>query len=153
MTLNFSKQLESGSHSADAVLQARAEIDKVFKVLSRALADFLKLDVTLEIERVQTLSERFAAATALASGSNVSTKLSKQKTVFLTHDSGESVTLFSIEEDANGYPITVQFNKMSQLAYSEEELGEVLGNILSNSQFHLILRKLKDTVESKAENP
>lgn len=141
MTFNFTEKLQSGKDSADAVLNNRKEIKSVFTNLSDSLAQFLEQDVAIslnaEYERGKNIFDSIATGKDIVSLKSVKGK--------------NRVELFKVEQDNNGYPITIIYQKRVYLAYSKVELEEMLGDVVSDPHIHLEMKRLVHSMTSEPE--
>jgi hypothetical protein len=153
MSFNFDALLQQGKGAAENVLQNRKEIREVLTDLESSLSQFLNLDVEFEerIEYVHDDSDPFTRAANIFKP--------REKTGFnVVYIKSKSVavekTLFKLKRSDDVYPITIAKDRNHLVSDEQSEFANAVGQVVSNSQFHLQLNSFKRQVEEKlAEQP
>jgi hypothetical protein len=145
MTYNFDELLLQGKSAAENVVQNRSEIEAVLDQLQRSLSQFLSIPIKFDetIEYVQDPDPL----------SNLIIQLRpKEKTGFNivcihNEETKYSKGMFKIKLSDDVYPVTLVREKNRYVADNKSEFEAALGEIVSNSQFHLKLNSFRKKVE------
>lgn len=148
MSFNFDELLQQGKGAAENVIQNRREIKAVLNDLQSSLSQFLEIPIKLEeyIEYVQNDLEPLARISLQfkpkeKTGFNVVRIVSEQVDC--------SKEVFKIKRSDDVYPITIVRDRNHSVADDQSEFASSIGQIVSNSQFHLQLNSFKREVEEK----
>lgn len=150
MSFNFDELLQQGKGAAENVIQNRREITAVLNDLRSSLSQFLGMPVKFKeyVEYVEDDSNPMAIARLTLQFKP------KEKTGFnVVHILSEQVEcskeVFKIKRSDDVYPITIARGRNHTVADDQSEFASAIGQIVSNSQFHLQLNAFKRQVEEK----
>jgi hypothetical protein len=148
MSFSFDELLQQGKGAAENVLKNRREIEEVLDDLKDSLTKFLDLEIEFEerIEYVRDGRDPFTGASSIFT--------QKEKTGFnVVYIKSKSVTvekeIFKLKRSDDVYPITVAKERNHLVSDEQSEFANAVGQIVSNSQFHLHLNSFKRQVEGK----
>jgi hypothetical protein len=148
MAFKFDELLEQGKGAAENVLKNKKQIREVLDDLEVSLSRFLEMPV------------KFKEYTGYAKGDEdpfirmANSLKPKEKTgyneVHIVHQqTGASKEVFQLKRSDDIYPITVVRERNHSVADDQNEFASAIGQIISNSQFHLQLKSFKRGVEEK----
>lgn len=148
MSFNFDELLKQGKGAAENVIQNRKEIKAVLKDLQSSLSQFLEIPIKFEeyIEYVKQDPASLALMTLQFKP--------REKTGFnVVHIVSEQIEcskeVFKIKRSDDVYPIRIVRDRNHSVADDQSEFASSIGQIVSNSQFHLQLNSFKREVEEK----
>jgi hypothetical protein len=148
MSFNFDDLLQQGKGAAENVIQNRNEIKSVLNDLEVSLGKFLQMPIELEeyIEYVQDDQDPIARFTNQfkpkeRTGFNVVSIKSSQVKI--------SKDLFKLKRADDVYPVTIVRERSHFVADNQNEFATLIGQVVSNAQFHLQLRSFKRQVDEK----
>lgn len=148
MSFNFDDLLKQGKGAAENVIQNRKEIKAVLDDLQSSLSQFLEIPIKIE-EYIEYVEQNPASLAVMA----LQLK-QREKTGFnVVHIVSEQVEcskeVFKIKRSDDVYPITIVRDRNHSVADDQSEFASSIGQVVSNSQFHLQLNSFKREVEEK----
>jgi hypothetical protein len=148
MSFNFDELLKQGKGAAENVIQNKKEIKAVLNDLQSSLSQFLEIPIKFE-EYIEYVKKDSNPLTIM----NLQFK-PREKTGFnVVHIVSEQVKcskeVFKIKRSDDVYPITIVRDRNHSVADDQSEFASSIGQIVSNSQFHLQLNSFKREVEEK----
>jgi len=148
MSFNFDELLQQGKGAAENVLKNKREIKEVLTDLENSLSQFLETPIKFKeyIGYVKQDNDPFRRIT--------SSFIPREKTGYNeVHIVSEEVELskevFQLKRSDDVYPITIVRDRNHSVADDQNEFAMAIGQIASNSQFHLQLNSFKRQVKEK----
>jgi hypothetical protein len=148
MSFNFDELLEQGKGAAEDVIKNRKEIKDVFNDLQDSLSKFLEIPIKFE-ERIEYVGDKLDAISRLALQFKPKEKTGFNVVNIVSEEVGISRVVFKLKRSDDVYPITIVRDRNHSVADNQSEFASSIGQIASNSQFHLQLRSFKRQVEEK----
>lgn len=148
MSFNFDEFLQKGKGAAENVLQNRKEIKEVLTDLQTSLAQFLELEIEFE-ERTEFESDdsdpfsRIAGAFKPRKSTGYNVVYIKSAVVDVDR------AIFKLKRSDDIYPITIAKDKNHFVSDDQGEFASAVGQVVSNSVFHLQLNAFKRQIEEK----
>lgn len=148
MSFNFDELLQKGKGAAENVIQNRNEIKAVLNDLESSLAQFLELEIEFE-ERTEYVHDSsgplFRAANLLKPHEKTGFNVIYIKSTLVSVEKA----MFKLKRSDDVYPITIAKERNHLVSDEQSEFANAVGEIVSNSQFHLQLNSFKRQVEEK----
>lgn len=148
MAFNFDEMLQQGKGAAENVIKNQKEIKEVLEDLENSLSQFLGMPIKLEeyIGYVKNDDDPFVYMAKILKP--------REKTGYdEVHISSEQVDLtkeiFQLKYSDDIYPVTIVRDRNHSVADNQSEFVSAIGQIVSNSQFHLQLNSFKRQVKEK----
>ncbi|MEW6989641.1 hypothetical protein AADZ91_03035 [Colwelliaceae bacterium 6441] len=148
MNFNFDELLQQGKGAAENVLKNKREIKAVLKDLENSLSQFLEMPIKFEeyIGYVKNDNDPF---TRLAGSFKPREKTGFNEVHIVSEQVDFSKEVFQLKRSDDVYPITIVRDRNHSVADDQSEFASAVGQIVSNSQFHLQLNSFKRQVEEK----
>lgn len=146
MSFNFDEFLQIGKTAAENVSKNNNEVTAVLADLKHSLSTFLGIDIEFD-ERIEyELPDRFKMV--------INPFLPKEKTGFralyiTTPGTAAEIELFKLKRSQEVYPITIAMDQNRVVADDQDEFANAVGQLVSNSQFHLHLNSFKRKVDDE----
>jgi len=148
MSFNFDELLQQGKGAADNVIQNRREIKAVLNDLESSLSQFLEIPVKFE-EYIEYVKNDNDPLTRLTNPFKPKEKTGFNTVHIVSTDVEYSKEVFKLKRSDDVYPITLVRERSHSVADNQSEFASAVGQIVSNSQFHLQLNSFKRQVEEK----
>jgi hypothetical protein len=154
MSFNFDDLLNQGKEAADNVIQNEKEVDAVLKDLKVSLSKFLNFDISFQ-KRTE-YKERGLADHFLSAANMLKPKELTGYDLFYIENVqfGVEKLFFKIKISNDIYPVSIVFNKNEFVSDNQEELAASIGEVVSNSQTHLMFNSfVREVNEKKLKTP
>lgn len=148
MSFNFDKLLEQGKGAAEDVIKNRKEVTDVLNDLQGSLSQFLGIPVKFE-ERIEYVEDNLDPISRLGLQYKPKEKTGFNVVNIVSEEVGISREVFKLKPSDDVYPVTIVRDRNHSVADNQSEFASSIGQIASNSQFHLQLRSFKRQVEEK----
>lgn len=146
MSFNFDELLQQGKGAAENVIKNKSEIEEVLKDLETSLNQFLERPIKLKeyIGYVKNDNLPFSAVGSLLKPKE---KTGYNEVHIVSEEVNFSKEVFQLKRSDDIYPITIVRGMHHSVADNQSEFAFEMGQIASNSQFHLQLNSFKSQVE------
>lgn len=146
MSFNFDELLQQGKDAAENVIKNKSEIAEVLKDLETSLNQFLEIPIKLK-EYVGYAKNDDLPFSAFASLLKPKEKTGYDEVHIVSEQVNFSKEVFQLKRSDDIYPITIVRGLHHSVADNQSEFASEMGQIASNSQFHLQLNSFKIQVE------
>ncbi|WP_394171343.1 hypothetical protein [Saccharospirillum alexandrii] len=150
MAFNFDDLLKQGKGAAEDVIQNRKEVKDVLHDLELSLSKFLEIEVKLK-EYIEYVEADYDPMAALAQRFKPKEKTGFDVVKIVSEQVEISKEVFKLKRSDDIYPIKVVRDRNHSIADDQKEFASAIGEIASNSQFHLQLNSFKKEVEEKLQ--
>jgi len=148
MTFNFDDLLLQGKGAAENVIKNREEVQSVLNDLEKALSNFLGISVKFE-EQAEYVQHDTNPIAIFANPFKPREKTGFNIVNIVNVETEISKEVFKLKRSDDVYPITVVRERSHSVANDQSDFASSIGQIASNSQFHLQLKAFKKQVEAK----
>jgi len=148
MSFNFDELLQQGKGAAENVLKNKREIKEVLNDLENSLSQFLEMPIKFKeyIGYVKGDNDPFMR---IASSFKPREKTGYNEVHIVSEQVDLSKEVFQLKRSDDVYPITIVRDRNHTVADDQKEFASAIGQVVSNSQFHLQLNSFKRQVEEK----
>ena len=152
MSFNFEVLLNQGKEAANDVLKNREEVRAVLEDLKRSLSSFLELDISLQ-ERIEFESDNSIGSILGAGLFKPKVKTGFNRVYIKSKEVDVERILFKIKRDDDVYPVTVVEGKNHYVSDNQSEFVDAIGEVVRNSQVHIMLKAFVNTIEAEKARP
>jgi len=150
MSFNFDQLLQQGKGAAENVIKNQKEIKEVLEDLENSLSQFLGMPIKLE-ENIGYVKNDEDPFVYIAKMLKPKEKTGYNEVHIVSEQVEFSKEVFQLKRSDDVYPITIVRERHHSVADDQNEFASAIGQIASNSQFHLQLNSFKRQVEEKLE--
>lgn len=153
MAFDFKKQLQAGKEAADNLLKNRNEIKDVLKDLVISLEEFLGIELTLEeyVEYEKTGPEQIDLQKVFFGITKPKVMTGFNVLILKNNETEIEQKLFKIKRSKDIYPVTIETDNNRYVSENQYEFAESIGQSVSDSQIHLLLKSFSRKVKEKME--
>lgn len=148
MSFNFDNLLQQGKGAAENVVQNRKEIKAVLNELQISLSQFLEIPIKF-VETTEYVQDDLNPILKMAFSSTPKEKTGYTVVHIVSEQVEYSTEIFKLKRSDDVYPVKIVRDKNHSVADDQNEFASSIGQIVSNSQFHLQLNSFKKQVEKK----
>jgi hypothetical protein len=148
MSFNFDELLQQGKGAAENVLKNKREIKEVLTDLENSLSQFLEIPIKF-VEYIGYVKNDDDAFMRMTNAFKPKEKTGYNEVHIASKQVEFSKEVFQLKRSDDVYPITIVRERNHSVADDQSEFASAIGQIVSNSQFHLQLNSFKRQVEEK----
>ena len=148
MSFNFEELLQQGKGAAENVIKNQKEIEEVLENLEDSLNHFLEMPIKLE-EYIGYVKNDRDPLLYITNAFKPREKTGYNEVYIVSEQVNLSEEVFQLKYSDDVYPITIARDRNHSVADNQIEFISSVGQIVSNSQFHLQLNSFKRKVKEK----
>ena len=148
MSFNFEELLQQGKGAAENVIKNQKEIEEVLENLEDSLNHFLEMPIKLE-EYIGYVKNDRDPLLYITNAFKPREKTGYNEVHIVSEQVNLSEEVFQLKYSDDVYPITIARDRNHSVADNQIEFISSVGQIVSNSQFHLQLNSFKRKVKEK----